>query len=68
MPDFRTGERVEVNISAGPSTGGDGTPDWQPGTVEDRLPSGFYRIRLDEAISGRTAEKEAASEHIRRPG
>jgi len=65
MDEYRAGEHVQVNISAGLLPGTNAEPDWQPGTVESRLPNGFYRIRLDASISGRTADKDAAPEHIR---
>jgi hypothetical protein len=65
MPEFRRGERVLVNISAGIAPGAEGEAEWQPGTVEERMENGFYRVRLDGEIAGRGAEKEAAPEHIR---
>jgi hypothetical protein len=65
MAEFRSGERVLVNVGAGIVPGAAGAPDWQPGTIEERLENGFYRVRLDAAIAGRTAEKDAAPEHIR---
>jgi hypothetical protein len=65
MAEYRPGDRVLVDISAGIVPGGHATPDWQPGTVRERLPNGRYRVRLDVPIAGRAAEKEAASEHIR---
>ncbi len=68
MADYSAGERVQVNISAGLVTSGSGAPDWQLGTVEEQLANGLYRIRLDVAIGGRTAVKEAAPEHIRAAG
>ena len=65
MAEFRTGDRVEVNVSAGIVPGTSPEPDWQPGTVVERLDNGLYRVRLDAPIAGRTAEKEAAPEHLR---
>jgi len=65
MADFKPGDRVQVNLTAGIVPGEEGTPDWQAGTVEQRLPNGLYRILLDEPISDRTAEKEALPEHVR---
>jgi hypothetical protein len=65
MADFQPGERVEVDVSAGILPGGRAEPDWQPGTVIERLANGYYRVRLDMPIAGRTAEKEAAPEHVR---
>lgn len=66
-PDLRVGDRVLVNVSAGivPDTGREPPPDWQPGTVAERLENGHYRVRLDEQIGGRPADKEAAPEHVR---
>ena len=66
--EFQRGDRVEVNVSAGIVPGGEADPDWQPGTVEERLPTGLYRIRLDNPIAGRLAGKEAEPHNIRRPG
>lgn len=64
---FKPGERVLVDIAAGIVPGVQAhAPDWQPGTVQARLPDGRYRIALDLPIAGRTAVKEAAPEHIRR--
>lgn len=65
MPEYAPGARVEVNISAGILPGTNPEPDWQAGTVVERMPDGKYRIRLDEPIAGQTAEKEAAPEHVR---
>ncbi len=65
MAEFRAGDRVLVNVSAGILPGGDGAPDWQPGTVAERLPNGYYRVRLDQEIAGRSADKEAEPEHLR---
>jgi hypothetical protein len=65
MAEYRSGDRVLVNMSAGIVPGSEGVPDWQPGTVEERLENGEYRIRLDQPIGGRTADKEAAPEHVR---
>ena len=65
MTTYQSGDRVEVNLSAGIVPGGAIEPDWQPGTVAEQLPNGQYRIRLDNPIAGRTAEKEAAPEDIR---
>ena len=65
MAEFKAGDRVQVNITAGILPGETGEPDWQAGAIEEQLPNGLYRIRLDEPISGRTAEKEALPEHIR---
>ena len=65
MAEYRTGDRVEVNVSAGIVPGTDPEPDWQTGTVVERLDDGRYRVRLDAPIAGRTAEKEAAPEHLR---
>jgi hypothetical protein len=36
-----------------------------PSTVAELLDNGMVRVRLDAPIAGRTAEKEAAPEHIR---
>ncbi len=68
MGEYQPGERVEVNISAGivPDETTEPEPQWEPGTVLERMPSGLYRIQLDHPIGGRLAEKEAAPEHIRR--
>jgi len=66
MMEYKSGDRVLVNVSAGIVSGVAGAPDWEPGTVLDRLDNGFYRVRLDEEIGGREAIKEAALEHIRR--
>jgi hypothetical protein len=68
MTEFQPGERVEVNVSAGIVPGANPEPDWQPGTIAARLADGRYRVTLDLPIAGRTAEKEAAPESIRRPG
>lgn len=68
MAEYSAGERVQVNISAGLVTSGSGAPDWQLGTVVERLPNGYYRIRLDQPIGGRSAEKEAAPDHMRPAG
>lgn len=65
MAEYNAGDRVLVNISAGVLPGQEAEPDWQGGTVEERLPNGLYRILLDEAISDRSAEKEALPEHMR---
>lgn len=65
MADFANGDRVLVNTSAGLLPGAQGAPDWEPGTVVGRTANGMYRVRLDEAIANRTAEKEAAPEHVR---
>lgn len=65
MATFQTGDRVLVNISAGIVPGTEGSPDWQPGTVEEVMPNGYLRVRLDQEIAGRGAEKEAAPEHVR---
>ena len=65
MAGYSAGDRVLVNISAGILPGEEGVPDWQPGTVEELLPNGYYRVRLDQEIAGRLAEKEAAPEHLR---
>jgi len=65
MAEYRTGDRVEVDVNAGIVPGTAPEPDWQPGEVVERLENGTYRVRLDEPIAGRTAEKEAAPEHIR---
>ena len=65
--EYRPGERVEVNVSAGIVPGGEAEPDWQPGTVAEQLPNGMYRVRLENPIAGRPAEKEAESHNIRRP-
>lgn len=67
MAEYQPGDRVEVNISAGIVPGAQGEPQWEPGTVRERLDNGLYRIRLDMPIGGRVAEKEATPEHIRRP-
>jgi ribosomal protein L21E len=66
--DYQPGERVEVNVAAGILPGANPTPDWQTGTVVERLDSGMYRVRLDLPIAGRTAEKETAPEHVRAAG
>ena len=65
MAEYQPGARVLVNISAGIVPGAEGSPDWQPGTVEGTLENGYYRVRLDQEIAGRGAEKEAAPEHVR---
>jgi len=65
MAEFRHGERVLVNLSAGILPGEAGAPDWQPGTIERREENGYYRVHLDAPISAREAVKEAAPEHIR---
>jgi hypothetical protein len=65
MAEYRNGDRVAVNISAGIVPGANPEPDWQPGTVVERLEDDRYRVRLDAPIAGRTAEKEAAAEHLR---
>lgn len=65
MADYKPGDRVLVNISAGIIPGATTAPDWQPGTIEEQMPNGLYRVLLDESISGRTAEKDAAPEHLR---
>ena len=66
MTEYQPGDRVEVDISAGIIPGAQATPDWQPGTIAERLTDGRYRVRLDQPIGGRAADKEAAAEHIRR--
>lgn len=66
MAEFHAGDRVLVNISAGIMPGAAGSPDWQPGTVAEILTNGYYRVRLDQQIAGRGADKEAASAHVRR--
>jgi hypothetical protein len=68
MTEYRPGDRVEVDVSAGILPGERAAPDWQSGTVVERLPNGFYRVRLFLPIAGRTAEKEAAPEHVRAVG
>ena len=68
MAEYEPGARVEVDISAGILPGTSPEPDWQPGTVMERLPNGRYLVRLDEPIAGRAAEKEAAAEHSRQIG
>lgn len=67
MAEPRVGDRVLVNLSAGilPEADREPAPDWQPGTVAERLDNGFYRVRLDQEIGGRPADKETAPEHIR---
>jgi ribosomal protein L21E len=65
MAEYQPGDRVEVDVNAGIVPGAHPEPDWQPGTVTQRIEGGRYRVRLDEPIAGRTAEKEAAPEHIR---
>ena len=65
MAEYQPGDRVDVDVSAGILPGERAAPDWQSGTVVERLPNGYYRIRLDLPIGGRTAEKEAAPEHVR---
>jgi hypothetical protein len=68
MAEFGKGDRVLVNLSAGILPGEPRAPDWQPGTIEERLDNGYYRVHLDAPIAGRDAVKEAASEHIRALG
>lgn len=68
MNDYQTGDRVQVNISAGIAPGADPEPDWRTGTVLGRLQNGMYRISLDDPIGGQQAEKEALPEHIRATG
>jgi ribosomal protein L21E len=65
MTEYRPGDRVEVDVSAGIVPGAHPEPDWQPGTVVEPRPEGMYRVRLDAPIAGRTAEKDALPEHIR---
>jgi hypothetical protein len=65
MADYAPGDRVEVDISAGILPGTRPDPDWQRGTVLERLADGMLRIRLDEPIAGQTAEKDALPEHVR---
>ncbi len=65
MAEYKTGDVVEVNISAGIVPGANPEPDWQRGTVISRLENGFYRIQLHDPITGRSAEKDAAPESIR---
>ncbi len=65
MTEYRAGDRVEVNISAGIVPGATPEPEWEPGTVEEQSPDGLVRVRLDHPIAGRSAIKEAAPEHIR---
>jgi hypothetical protein len=65
MAEYRAGDRVEVDISAGIVPGAQAEPEWEQGTIEERLPNGFYRVRLEHPIAGRAATKDAASEHIR---
>ena len=65
MAEFQAGDRVLVNVGAGIVPGAQGSPDWQTGTVAERLPNGYYRVQLDAEIAGRSAEKEAAPEHVR---
>jgi ribosomal protein L21E len=65
MPEYKSGDRVEVDISAGILPGTRPEPDWQRGTVVERLPDGMLRIRLEEPIAGQTAEKDALPEHVR---
>jgi hypothetical protein len=65
MAEYQPGDRVEVNISAGIVPGAEPVPEWEAGIVEERLPNGFYRIRLEHSISGRAATKDAAPEHLR---
>jgi hypothetical protein len=65
MAEFQPGDRVLVDVSAGILPGERTAPDWQPGTVSERMESGLYRVRLDMEIGGRPAEKEAAPEHLR---
>jgi len=51
---FEPGERVLVDIAAGIVPGAPAhAPDWQPGTVQARLPDGRYRVALDLPIAGR---------------
>ena len=65
MAEYQRGDRVEVNVSAGIVTGASPEPDWQTGEVIERLDNGLYRVRLDQPIAGRTAEKETSPEHMR---
>lgn len=66
MAEFNIGQRVLVDTAAGIVPGAPAhAPDWQPGTVRELLPNGFYRIELDASIAGRTALKDAAPEHVR---
>jgi hypothetical protein len=65
MAEYHPGQRVLVDISAGILPDSEATPDWQPGVVEERLETGWYRVRLDRPVGGREAVKEAAPEHIR---
>jgi hypothetical protein len=65
MAEYRSGDRVAVDVSAGIVPGASPEPDWQPCTVVERLDNDRYRVRLDAPIAGRTAEKEAAAEHLR---
>ncbi|HLZ68678.1 MAG TPA: hypothetical protein VKV26_02095 [Dehalococcoidia bacterium] len=65
MAEFQPGERVLVDVAAGILPGEHAAPDWQPGTVDERLENGYYRVRLDIEIGGRAAVKEAAPEHVR---
>jgi len=65
MAEYRAGDRVEANISAGIVPGAEPEPEWDHETVAERLPNGFYRIRLNHPIAGRAATKDAAPEHIR---
>lgn len=65
MAEYRTGDRVEVNVSAGIIPGAHPEEDWQPGTVVDRMDNGLYRVDIDAPIAGRQAMKEAAPEHLR---
>jgi hypothetical protein len=60
VADYKTGDVVEVNISAGIVPGANPDPDWQRGTVISRLDNGYYRIQLHDPIAGRAAEKDAA--------
>ena len=62
--DYQPGDRVAVNISAGLLPGSHPEPQWEIGTVEERLPTGLYRVRLDGAVAGRPAVKEALPEHM----
>ena len=66
MAEFSVGQRILVDAAAGivPGQQAHG-PDWQPGTVRERLANGFYRVELDAPIAGRTAMKDAAPEHVR---
>src|SRR5437660_175971 len=65
VPEYDVNEHLLVNISAGIVPGVAGAPDWQTGTITERLENGYYRVRLDQPVAGREAVKDAAPEHVR---